>query len=426
MLLTKNGGFLGPIATILGFIMDAIFEFCNLLTIPSIGLTIILFTIIIYMLLMPLTIKQQKFSKLSAKMNPEIQAIQKKYKGKQDQVSMMKMNEETKAVYGKYGVSPMGSCLQMIIQLPILFALYRVIWNIPAYVSGVKDVFMPLADKIHAIAGSQQYLADFASSNQVNFEKLGYTTNTIIDCLYKFKPENWSAMASDPSFSGISNLVTQTQQQVDHMNNFLGINIANSPFAMVKDAVSGDFQILALIAALSIPVLAGLTQWLNMKLMPTADTGNTPEAAGNMASTMKTMNNIMPLMSVFFCFTLPAGMGIYWIAGAVIRSIQQVMVNRHIDSMDLDALIEKNMEKQNKKREKMGLPPQKITNQAKSNVRNIQSPNASTQKKNVSEEDKQKQIQKSTEFYNQNAKAKPGSIASKARMVQQYNEKNKK
>lgn len=61
MLLTKNGGFLGPIATILGFIMDAIFEFCNLLTIPSIGLTIILFTIIIYMLLMPLTIKQQKF-----------------------------------------------------------------------------------------------------------------------------------------------------------------------------------------------------------------------------------------------------------------------------------------------------------------------------------------------------------------------------
>ena len=92
----------------------------------------------------------------------------------------------------------------------------------------------------------------------------------------------------------------------------------------------------------------------------------------------------------------------------MIRSIQQVMVNRHIDSMDLDALIEKNMEKQNKKREKMGLPPQKITNQAKSNVRNIQSPNASTQKKNVSEEDKQKQIQKSTEFYNQNAKAKPG------------------
>lgn len=81
-------------------------------------------------------------------MNPELQAIQKKYKGKQDQASMMKMNEETKTVYSKYGVSPMGSCLQLLIQMPILFALYKVIWNIPAYVGGIKDAFMPLVEKL--------------------------------------------------------------------------------------------------------------------------------------------------------------------------------------------------------------------------------------------------------------------------------------
>ena len=81
--------------------------------------------------MMPLTVKQQKFSKLSAKMNPELQAIQSKYKNKKDNDSMMKMNEETKAVYKKYGVSPSGSCLQLVIQLPILWALYRVIYNFP-------------------------------------------------------------------------------------------------------------------------------------------------------------------------------------------------------------------------------------------------------------------------------------------------------
>lgn len=424
MLLTKSTGLLGPVATILGYIMDAIFNFCSLLSVPSIGLTIILFTIIIYMLMIPLTVRQQKFSKFSAKMNPELQAVQKKYKGKQDQASMVKMNEETKAIYAKYGVSPVGSCLPMLIQMPILFALYRVIWNIPAYVGGVKAAFLPLADKIMNISGSQAYLTEFAQTNRVDFEKLGYTKDAIIDVLYKFGPENWQSMASDPSFSAVSNLVLETRDKIDQMNFFLGINIADSPFAMVQAAYADNFNILAMVAAIAIPVLSGLTQWLNMKMTPTASTGNDGGTAGDMANSMKMMNNIMPLISVFFCFTLPAGMGIYWIAGAVIRSIQQLIINKHLDGMDLDALLEKNVEKQNKKREKMGLPAQKITNQAKANVKNIQSP--AKPKSELSEEEKQKKIKESTEFYEKNAKAKPGSIASKARMVQQFNDKNKK
>lgn len=100
-----------------------------------------------------------------------------------------------------------------------------------------------------------------------------------------------------------------------------------------------------------------------------------------------------------------------------------------MDSVDVEALISKNLEKQNKKREKMGLPPQKISNQAKLNVKNINEPvsHPSTRAKaNVKKEMSEEDIKKSTEYYNQTANAKPGSIASKARMVQQYNEKNKK
>ena len=158
MLLTKSTTFIiGPVASLLGYIMNAIFWVQEQIGIPYIGLCIILFTIVIYLLMTPLTIKQQKFSKLQSKMNPELQAIQKKYKGKnQDQAAMMKMNEETQAVYTKYGVNPMGSCLQLVIQMPILFALYRVIWNIPAYVSSVKDAFIPLANDLLKIGTTAQ------------------------------------------------------------------------------------------------------------------------------------------------------------------------------------------------------------------------------------------------------------------------------
>lgn len=127
-----------PIVTFMGWIMNGIYEFLYLLGMRNVGwniiLSTILFTIIIYTLLLPFTIKQQKFSRISAVMNPEIQAVQKKYKGKTDQASMMKMQEETKEIYKKYGTSPTGGCLGSLIQLPFLFALWPVVRNISEYV----------------------------------------------------------------------------------------------------------------------------------------------------------------------------------------------------------------------------------------------------------------------------------------------------
>ena len=418
MLLTKSTTFIiGPVATLLGYIMNGIFWVQSQIGIESIGLCIILFTIVIYMLLMPLTIKQQKFSKLQSKMNPELQAIQKKYKDKrQDQAAMMKMNEETQAVYQKYGVNPMGSCLQLIIQMPILFALYRVIWNIPAYVGTVKNAFLPLAQALMNVSGAQDFMAEIASKNAVSFKEM--TELTLIDVLYKFKPENWSALLKQ--FPDLSSLITSTQGDVDRMNYFLGLNIADSPASIFQTAIA-EGSVLMIIAALLVPVLSALTQWLNTKLMSTQnDTQPTSGgAADTMAATMKSMNVMMPIMSAVFCFTLPVGMGIYWIIGAVVRSIQQLVVNKHIDKMDLDDIVKKNIEKANKKREKKGLPPQKITNTAKLNAKTIDRPQPS-------KEDRAEKIQNATDYYKNTTKAKPGSLASKAQMVQQYNEKHAK
>ena len=428
MLLTKSKTFIiGPVATLLGFIMNAIFMFLSgVFSIENLGFCIILFTVIVYGIMTPLTIKQQKYAKLSARMNPEIQKIQKKYKGKQGQASMMKMNEETKAVYAKYGVSPSGSCLQLLIQMPILFALYQVIWNIPAYVGSVKEEFMPLVNQLLSTDGAQEALAEIATSVSVNFEKLGFTENAIVDVLYKCKPSNWEALVE--AFPDLSDLIIRTQKSMDGMNSFLGLNIANAPLNIIQESFA-EGAYLMVIGALLIPVLSGVTQWLSVKLSNVGNGGaeavqssSKDSNSGNMESSMKMMNNIMPLMSVVFCFTLPAGLGIYWIASALVRLIQQLLVNRHLEKIDVDEMIKKNIDKNNEKRKKQGLPPQKFEPTAKIDPKEEEE---KEKKQAAKAEVRQKQIDKSTDYYNRRA-AKPGSIASKARMVEQYNEKNTK
>lgn len=419
MLLTKTNTFLiGPIATLLGIVMNAIFLFCGLFGIQNIGLCIILFTIVIYGLMIPLTIRQQKFSKLQSTMQPEIQMIQAKYKDKKDQASMMKMNEETKAVYDKYGVSMFGSCLPMLIQLPILFALYRVIWNVPAYVASVKDVMMELVNALLNYDGAKEILTTYATSNSINFEKLGFNANSIVDVLYKLKPADWaSLMEKIPS---MSELITSTQTTLDKMNYFLGMNISDSPMNIMTSAYQSGSWLL-LIGAVMIPLLSGATQWLNTKLMPQQEQSGNDEQS-SMANSLKTMNTVMPIMSMVFCLTLPAGLGIYWIASAVVRSIVQVITNKRMDSIDVDEMVAKNLEKINKKRAKQGLPPQtlqKVKYVAPEPVKE------KSGKKQLTAEEKQKKIQEATEYYKNN-EAKPGSIASKARMVEKYNEKNEK
>ena len=205
------------------------------------------------------------------------------------------------------------------------------------------------------------------------------------------------------------------------MNYFLGLNISNSPMSAIIENFKTHNWLL-LISALMIPVLAGLSQWINVKLMPQANDNSAADEENAMASSMKMMNNMMPLMSVFFCLSLPIGLGIYWIAGAVFRSIQQLIVNKHMEKMDVDELVRKNMEKVNEKRKKQGLPPKKISTHAKVNLKDIETEKAADEKR---EEKRKKSIQDSTEYY-KNADVKPGSIAAKARMVQQFDDKKKK
>ena len=413
---TKSGvPILGQVSTLLGWLMDGIYRVLDMIGIQNVGLSIIIFTLIIYMILTPIQIKQQKLSKMTAIMNPELQAIQKKYKNKKDQASMMKMQEETTLVYQKYGVSPMGTCLPLLIQMPILLALYQVIYRIPAYVGSVRAIFTDAVTKITSVNGYTDIIQNFLTDNKINTVQLTLengvaTNNSIIDVLYKLSPSQWEAFAEIDKFSSFSNVINDTASEIAHVQSFLGLNIADTPFAIVKTAIAAGSILLA-IGAILIPFLAWFTQWLNYKLMPQATSSNNSDAANSMEATMKTMNTTMPLMSAFFCLTLPVGMGIYWIAGAVIRSVQMLVINRHMANIDLDELIKKNMEKAQKRREKEGLPPQKITNQAHQNARKINTANIQVEQKDSGSAPKD---------------YKPGSLASKANLVKQFEEKNKK
>lgn len=406
---------IGQVAWLLGKLMDGIFNvLSSAFGIENIGLCIILFTIIIYTFMIPLTIKQQKFSKLSAVMNPELQAIQKKYKNKRDQESMLKMQEEMKMVYDKYGTSQMGGCLQLVIQFPILLALWKVIQNIPAYVGGVKDMYMPLVNEIMATGGYQKIMEKIGSASpiMINPEKFDYTkTNTIVDVLYKFQPSTWDTLKD--KFPDLSSLIDSTSGQISHINNFLGANISDAPVNLMMDALKTG-AILVAIVALLIPILSGLTQWINIKLMPQSP--GMDDRENTMANSMKTMNMIMPLFSVFMCFTMPAGLGLYWIFSAICRSVQQVAINKYLDRMDMDELVKKNMEKAKKKYEKKKVSTEELNQMATKKVRNI----AVEQKHNhTADSEQEAKLQQAAE---RGKNAKPGSLTAKANMVRKFNE----
>ena len=431
LLTAYPGSILGPIAKLLGILMDWIYSGISNITggrVESVVLSIVIITIIIYMCLLPLTIKQQKFSKLSQKMQPEMQAIQAKYKNKKDQASMMAMQEETQLLYQKYGISPMGSCVQMLIQMPILFALYRVFYNIPAYLSGVKGSFTGLVDSIQQTSGYQDTLVSLmekynvVTSSGLNASNAaskladasgGTLSNYIIDILYKLPSKGWDALMDGKFFDGIQSAVEKTHDALLHFNYFLGLNISDTPWYIIKSNFTDkpDKWLLFVILALLIPVLSYLTQMLNIKLMPQATNGN-----DQMASQMKMMNLMMPLMSLFICFTVPVGLGIYWICSALVRGIQQFFVNRHIENLDLEAVMAKNEEKAKKKRKKMGLSEDYIKKAAQIKTKSIDN------KANVSvSAGTEEKLAKAAEY---KANAKAGSLASKANMVKEFNERN--
>lgn len=406
ILTTYQGAFLGPIARVLGKILEAIYYVLDLVGIENTGICLIIFTFLVNGLMLPLQIKQQKFSKMSAIMNPEIQAIQKKYKNKKDQASQQKMSLETQAVYRKYGVSPASGCLPLLITMPILFALYRVIYNVPAYVGQVYDIYAGVAGQLKGLGASVKDIADMvgAQTYVVNdavrhAKENGNDLNYFVDVLGQFNSDSWDKLAE--KFPDLTSAIDSVKSQSAHINSFLGMNIADTP--KLKSI------------SISIPILSVITQILSTKLSM-AGTNQNMDADNPTANSMKMMNNVMPFISGAMCFMFPIGVGIYWVAGNVFRIFQSLGINLYFSKIDMDEMIQKNVDKSKKRFEKMGIDPKIATQDLK------KKPSAVEKKKNEKAATNASQVTKNkTKNTNysrpDNKKYKEGSIASYANML---------
>lgn len=345
-----------PITTFLGWIMNYIYKGVDfVLNTDQVAWSIILFTIIVYTLLLPLTIKQQKFTRISAIMNPEIQAVQKKYKGKTDQASMLKQQDEMKLIYAKYGTSPTSGCLTSLIQLPILFALWPVIRSVDKYIDALKGV---------------------------------------------------------ESTSKVYNFL------------FYGNIVEKDPSALLTAAVNPKFNFLNVLIAISIPVLAGVSQWISMKTAQSRSTTQAQEE-NKMMSQMNTTMKIMPLLSVFMCFKMPLGLGLYWVVSAVVRFVQQIVINYFLDKKPMEEIIQENVSKMEKKNaKKKAVDSKNVNTMATKYTKKIEE-----MKKQVYEEaEKQEKREESVKAKIQpkEMSSQPKSLAAKANMVSDYNKRNNK
>lgn len=417
-LTTYQGAILGPIARLLGYILQGLYSVLSVVGIENTGICMILFTFIVNALMIPMQIKQQKFAKMSSVMNPELMAIQAKYKNKKDQESQQKMSLETQAVYQKYGVSPVSGCLPMLITLPILFALYRVIYNIPAYVPQVYDIYDGLAKVLQEAGVTVSQLADksyisnptYVVTQAVKAAKSDAgNINYYIDVLSQFNSSGWDVLIKN--HPDLSEVITKTAHQVRDINYFLGLNIADTP--KIKSV------------SVIIPIFSIVTQYISTKLSMAGTQQQTANSDNPMGQSMQTMNTVMPFMTGFMCLMFPIGVGIYWIAGNVFRIFQQLCINLYFSKINMDDLIKENVDKAKKKYEKMGMDPSVLDKAAKTRTSNINTNAAQKQtstadnaaKKNSSISDKARKSSTKDIKKSKNSNYKEGSIAAYANML---------
>ena len=425
--LTAHGGMLGPIATLFGYLMNGIYLILDKFGIGNIGLAIIIFTLITRLILYPFTVKQQKSSRLMTIIQPEVKAIQEKYEGKTDQASMIAQQAEIKAVYEKYGTSMTGSCVQLLIQMPIIFALYRVIMNVPAYVPAIKTMFTKIVDALGGVDAVDK-IVKFCADQGIEIKRLAAQIpenfgvgsgisveaqkNFIIDFLYKLNPSQMQALTSTFSTEA-QNIINVEVEAINKANSFLGLNLSTAP------NVYGFFSPYILI-----PVLAALTQYLSIKIMQVQTKPNPNAETDSMQQTMNSMNLMMPIMSAVFCWGFATGIGLYWIATSVFMILTQLIVNKQLENLDIDEMIKQNVEKANAKRAKKGLPPINEV-QAANNIKKMEEKNERIIKEREELLDSQKKhVEDADKYYFENEDK--DSLFAKASMVQKYNEKNNK
>lgn len=382
--LTRVTGFFKPFAYIMGVILNAIYKLVAAIGFQNIAICIVVFTIVVKMLMLPLTIKQQKFAKVSAKMNPEIQAISEKYKGydRRDRDVMTKMTEEQQDVYRKYGVSAFTGCLPILIMFPVIIALYKVVYAIPAYVTPVKDLYQDVAESVINLdkadpemtdefiteAIRQFYQAEGITPREKKDKIEEFDSTDLIDIYTVFTTKAWDDFRNGRTLEPIKDKDGKITQDVDKWNTLaksISFNTAmqeqdkNVDKIIDINGLFGKYSILDApgfkFPGIIIPLLAMVLQFLCGKVSQIQNDKQSGGDEGTLGGSMKVMNTILPVMSGVFCVYMPIGVGIYWIVNSGVQLVQQICINKYFDKYDIDEIVSKNEEKIRERNEKLGV-----------------------------------------------------------------------
>ena len=280
----------------LGWIIEISYRFTH-----NYAIALFIFALVLQIVLFPLGIKQQKNSVKQASLRPKEMAIRKKYAGRNDKPTQQKLNEEIMELYQRENFNPMGGCLPMLIQLPILFSLYNVVISPLKYICGfgaetIKNIQLKVYEILQA-AGTEGFEA-FAEGKTVS--QINLITKMRELGLTNFVGENGQAITESmlPDFTIFGGKLDLSMIPIQHL-----------------------WSILLLIPALTLVVTYGST-WISRKLMYNPN----PEAQNDIS--MKIMNLSMPLLSVYISFTVPATIGIYWIFRSILAVLQQLALSK--------------------------------------------------------------------------------------------------
>lgn len=278
----------------------------NTLAFHKYGLAIIIFTVVVKLVLLPLTLKQYKSTTKMQAIQPQIQEIQKRYKNDKE-----KLNQEMMKVYQENSVNPAGGCLPLLVQMPILISLYWVI------VQPLKFMLGKTQDQITKIVevATNASVAAEASSKLTAMQ--GY-----IKELFALNYINENRNLLD-QLSGILNI----NELINF--NFFGLHLGTIASYKTTDLFGPDAYIY--LPLLLLPIIGVVTTFLSTKLsMPKKNTNSSGNQNAMASSMTNSMMYIGPVMTLIFSFQLPAGVVLYWIAGYVFQIFQQLYINKTI------------------------------------------------------------------------------------------------
>ncbi|MDR1150450.1 MAG: YidC/Oxa1 family membrane protein insertase [Clostridiales bacterium] len=308
-MIQKNPGMIiGPITSLLGIIFDFIFNLINKI-LPSnvLGLSIIIITILVRLLVWPLTHKQLKSSAVLQNIQPEINKIREKYPNKKDLDSQKKLNLEIQKLYSKHKINPAGGCLLALMQLPIFMALSQLLSHTYLYIKNIKILYENLADKIMSISNYVNIIKPIAipkvPSKMIIDLSISKDLQSVVN---KFTSTDWQKFLSQISGNTRSQILNLLSQK-HSIETMFGIDLTETCGIKFPGAI--------------IPILSLILTFFSSYFM-----NKSIESNKELKSQQNINLIIMPLMMGWLTLSLSSGVGIYWITNNIVQLIHQLIM----------------------------------------------------------------------------------------------------